>query len=122
MVELNEIQSLIPSVLFEQITDDGSFEMLKSNALEIIHAETNLPISNTRPDGTSWLIAPFAFLIEYLAGDKLSSVSPEYEQRRQAKYKQAFELLSKHKYSAQRNAATAELGAIEGLYNPWECS
>jgi len=115
MIELTEIKELIPSSLYSWLNKEGHYDRPKQQALELIKNETGITIEDPRPDGMDWMLTPFAFLIEYLAGDALPGVSAEYEQRRQAKFEKAFVLLKAHKITT-RVGAQAVFGQIDGLY------
>jgi hypothetical protein len=114
MVELSEIQNLISPNLYKILSDGTNYEMPKNQALGIIKDKINIEIVEDRPASMDWIITPFAWIVEFLAGDKLSGSSKEFEDRRNKKYEEAFRLLDLHR--VKESNTRFKFGEIQGLY------
>lgn len=126
MVAQTEIKNLIPGALYEELlklTDEESeatvFDQIKPQVLQVIQTATGIDTSvDTRTEAQNWIVLPFAWLVEYIAGDMISGLSPEGENRRTSKYKSAMSELAKHVVK-NITGGLAVLGSIHNQYEAY---
>lgn len=119
MITVDQIENLISAPIYAALAENNGekYEIIKRVVLELIETETGIDTSQAvLPEGYEWMIMPFAFLVEYTSADLIVNANPEYYERIALKYRQALEILGKHKLQKPRIGAQAIIGKMEGLY------
>lgn len=116
MYTFTEIEDMLSTNIKQVCSDPDTYDIFKNQASYLFRDFAGVDIAaETPPD---WTKQPFAWLIEYLASNRLSAITDEYRRKIEKQYGQAFRIMDKHSREGQSpnnfTPGTGNMGEVYG--------
>ncbi|APF16986.1 hypothetical protein Calab_1523 [Caldithrix abyssi DSM 13497] len=116
MYAFNEIEKLLSSNVRQILSDPTVYDEFEKQTSYIMRDFSGVDITQSPPP--DWTKQPFAWIMEYLVSNRLSSITEEYRQKIETNWKAALKILDKHSTVGQNeNPITPNLDNIEDVYS-----
>ena len=106
LLTLDEFKGLLKKdVAYLDIADTDEFAPIELAASDIVVSKTGLTVTDDETEAPTWCKLPMALICLWVAANRNDSISEDFRDDTNVKYKAALDILSEHKIKSTKGVA-----------------